>query len=31
MVWMSNHIPLFYIDVITYTFPHPDTDLPAHY
>ena len=24
---MSNYVPLFYIDVITYTYPNPDSGL----
>ena len=27
MAWMSNSIPLFYMDVITYPCPNPDSGL----
>ena len=28
MLWMSNHIALFYVNVITYPCLDPDADLP---
>ena len=26
LTWMGNYIPLFYMDMITYPYPNPDTD-----
>ena len=31
MAWMSNSIPSFYVDVIIYPYPNPDTGLASIY